>query len=301
MKRLASVAVLLTAGVVAVIGAYLWSAPSQPACPSDATALLLHASASPSSVRPRWTGCFDRPLRSVPAPSLMTNAQVRGAVGVFEIAFEDRRLKRGQDLGVARVLSGESERGLATLTSDGPGDDPDALSNLAGAYLVSAARTGSSREVALALDHASHALALSPSHRAAVFNQALALTMFGLAAQAGSAWRHYIALDTASEWAADARAALAALGDAAAPAAAFEERFARPDWDATTMSLLCQGAPQTCRERLEETLLPAWARAHVAGDAASATTLLARATTLAVALRARRRSTRRPSKLSSAR
>ncbi len=287
MRRLARVVVLLTAGLLAAIGVYVWSAAGQPACPADATALLLHASASPASVQPRWTGCFDRPLRSVPAPTLLTNAQVRGAVGVFELAFEDRRLDHGQDLGVARTLSGESERGLATLTTEGPGDDPDALSNVAGAYLMSAARTGSARDVALALDHASHALALSPSHAPAVFNQALALTMFGLAGQARSAWLRYLALDTASQWVGEARAGLAALADIPGPAAAFDERFARPDWDATTMSLLCQEAPQTCRERLEEKLLPAWARAHVDGDAARAASLLTLADTLAFALRAR--------------
>ena len=84
-------------------------------------------------------------------------------------------------------------------------EDADALTDLAAALLVRAERSQTPRDVVEAIEAASRALRISPSHAAARFNLALALDRVGLVAEAQKEWQRYLAADSTSEWAVESR------------------------------------------------------------------------------------------------
>jgi hypothetical protein len=259
-----------------------------PPCPRDASALLLHASPG-TGLQPRWNGCFDRPRSSVPPPPLVTPVQVRGAVAAFEIATATRGAHAVQTLGAALALSGDVTRAIATLANDEPAQQqPDGLSNLAAVHLLAREGAAGATHLMLALEYASHAVLLDPRHAAALFNRALALDVLGLDEEAATAWHRYLTVDPDSAWSADARTQLAAL-DARRRSAAheFDSAFLAGTADPVTMTRLCADAPQVCRQRLEESALPAWADAWLTGDPDTAEAIHRRARVLAEALRQR--------------
>jgi CHAT domain-containing protein/tetratricopeptide (TPR) repeat protein len=90
----------------------------------------------------------------------------------------------------------------AARLTDRPGP---VLADLAAAYLVRAERAGTARDLLAAIDASEEALEHEPRNRTALFNRALALQRFGLVEVAVDGWREYLAMDSASEWAAEAR------------------------------------------------------------------------------------------------
>ncbi|MDB4947723.1 MAG: hypothetical protein JWM27_372, partial [Gemmatimonadetes bacterium] len=85
------------------------------------------------------------------------------------------------------------------------------LSDLAGVRLLLAQADQRPGGLLEAVEEADRAVAMAPRSRAARFNLALALDWLGTDGEASNAWRDYLALDSSSAWAAEARARLAAL------------------------------------------------------------------------------------------
>lgn len=79
------------------------------------------------------------------------------------------------------------------------------LVDLSAAHLVRAERTGNSRDLLQAHDYAEQALAREPRNHKALWNAALALQSFGLDREANEAWDAYLAIDSKSRWAREAR------------------------------------------------------------------------------------------------
>jgi CHAT domain-containing protein len=274
---------LATAALV-VAAAGIRLVPRNTDCEDQAVTLLLIESAR-MPLQPRWTGCFDRARDVTHLGVLRTPIQIRAAVASFELAWRNRSPRAGRNLGAALALSGATPRAISILTQVAATPTADTLSNLAAAYLVSAARTGNDRETLLALEHSSHALALAPDFAPALFNQALALSTLRIDDAADDTWRRYVELDADSSWGARARERLLDSNSRVSSAARFDDLFQRSTTDMVALATACADSSQTCRERLEESVLPEWGRAHLRGDLAAATTALKRARVLADALR----------------
>jgi CHAT domain-containing protein len=143
--------------------------------------------------------------------------------------------------------------------------DASVLADLAAAHLVRAQGRQNSRDLLASLEAAAGAVLLEPRHPAALFNRALAAEALGLDEQAGESWMAYLAVDSTTEWAAEARARLADVrvpsalptptADEALPP---EEAFATGMWK----------------------VLGAWGEAVLRGDGAEAAGLLRRAAAL---------------------
>ncbi|HEX7239145.1 MAG TPA: hypothetical protein VF263_02675, partial [Longimicrobiaceae bacterium] len=136
------------------------------------------------------------------------------------------------------------------------------LADLAAAYLVRAERTQSPRDLLLAAETAGRALEKEPRNAPALFNRALALDLFGLRGEAARAWHGYLAVDSTSGWAGEARrrhaAALAVPGSPPPP-----------DSAAAPAELAAYAArdPQGARMLGWDRLLGAWGTAVLQGDA----------------------------------
>lgn len=152
------------------------------------------------------------------------------------------------------------------------------LADLAGAYLVRAEHTRSPRDLAQALEAAERALELDSANVAARYNDALALDRLGLGRQAVRGWTRYVAADSTSGWAGEARRRLRANSTVAvqprpgpaAPAGEFAAWAARD--------------PQPGLEHAWDVVLGDWAAATLAGDTTAAAASLGRAAAMGAAL-----------------
>lgn len=115
--------------------------------------------------------------------------------------------------GVAAVMTGDIGAGVAALERATAQDDGDAqiASDLAAVYLVRAGRQGDTADLSRALAAANRAIALNPALAEAHFNRALAMQRLGMSADARAAWQQYLAIDSTSGWADEARAHLNGL------------------------------------------------------------------------------------------
>jgi CHAT domain-containing protein len=208
-----------------------------------------------------------------------------GAGGANPCALDPRRLDlvarlqeradQGGDpdvqarLGVALSVAGAPRDGIRWLqrATDANPASWRAWNDLAAACLIAASLdAGGDVETAVrALDAASRAVALQGTPEAAT-NLALSAARIGLP-EARDAWQRLLDLETAGVWAEGARAYLKtrATDDAAwTGARAALERMERPGPD---LARLVSGHPSVARDYLDESLLPRWARAALAGGA----------------------------------
>ncbi|HWW60997.1 MAG TPA: hypothetical protein VN181_06500, partial [Thermoanaerobaculia bacterium] len=177
---------------------------------------------------------------------------------------------------------------LEQLVARSP-NDADAWNDLAVAQLDYAAANDDVRSFASSLANADHAIALRPAHAEALFNRALALDALGLRFAAVDAWRRYLSVDAASEWATEARDRLAAANqptrvDAWKRAGADLDR-ALDRGDVATIESIVAKFPLDVRTAVETVHLPAWADAYLGGNQALAQAALTRARLLSAALK----------------
>jgi CHAT domain-containing protein len=156
--------------------------------------------------------------------------------------------------------------------------DVPVLVNLSAAHLVRAERTQNSRDVMVALDFARQALSRDPCNHAALFNAALALQALGTSGEATKAWDVYLAADSASPWAEEARSRKRALPPASAP------RRPMPGASAEEVRAFATAWPQQARLLGWDTVLGEWGTAVEKGDPAAAALQLALAEALGEAL-----------------
>jgi CHAT domain-containing protein len=156
------------------------------------------------------------------------------------------------------------------------------LVDLAAAYITRAETDQDPRNLLDAIEATDRALQLDPGNEAARFNAALARDRLGLDGQAARAWSAFLAADSLSDWAKEARQRLSAIRaviDVPPPRAA----------DASTAALAAYAAraPQEARFAGWDTLLGQWGTAVLQGDSARAADLLRRAAALGRALAVR--------------
>lgn len=153
------------------------------------------------------------------------------------------------------------------------------LADLAGALIVRAERTQAPRDLLQAYSTAEDALRHDPRDPGALYNAALALDRFGLVDETGRAWRAYLAVDSTSGWAGEARRRLARL----------RKIGTRPSPPAERAPLGAYAAyaaadPQGARELGMDRLLGAWGGAVADADSARAVQALDRAAALGEAV-----------------
>jgi CHAT domain-containing protein/tetratricopeptide (TPR) repeat protein len=156
------------------------------------------------------------------------------------------------------------------------------LADLAAAHLMRARATGSPRSLYEALEAADRALELEPTLAPARFNAAAALDRMGAAEQAREAWSRYLAVDSTSGWANEARRRRA------------RTTIPRPrpvparTADRAELEAYAAAAPSGAREFGWDDLLREWGAAVITGDSATARKRLEQAEVLGAALVRRR-------------
>jgi CHAT domain-containing protein len=163
-----------------------------------------------------------------------------------------------------------------------------ALVDLSAAHLVADAHEGSAEHLLAAADAASRALQLAGADPAARFNQALALDRLSLIGEARAAWAAYLAIDSTSEWAAEARQRMNALIERSRPNPPWQRRALSVDSSAPPVDSFALIAPGEARVIAWEQLLPEWGSATLARDTATASGALRRAEAIAQTLERQR-------------
>lgn len=201
-----------------------------------------------------------------------TNPQAMHAAGLVTLMWTDSSNLAMADSVITYLHS--------TLRLTGPG--APILADLAAAHLVRAERPGAERHLLLALNAADSALAHDPANSTARFNRALALDRLSLTKEAAQAWRHFLALESGTEWSARAAQRLRAIeavpGPLPRPTAGSPNAWRR----------LGEHEPQRARMLVMDTILPEWGRAVLDGNAQTARERLASAVAVAEGLARRR-------------
>lgn len=192
------------------------------------------------------------------------------ALALVDLAVEDstgRPLERA--IGTLRQAAALSDRPAA------------ALADLAAALIARAERTQAPRDLLEAYETAEQSLRHEPRNPAALYNRALALDRFGLVDETARNWQAYLAADSTSAWADEARRRRQAVLAIRAPA----PPAAGAPLDA--YAAYAAADPQGARELGMDSLLGEWGQAVEAGDAPRAADRLRRAAALADALERR--------------
>ena len=152
------------------------------------------------------------------------------------------------------------------------------LADLAAAHLMRARLAESPRDLYQALEAAERALEHDPRNATALFNAAAALERMGIPHESAEAWAQYLAVDSTSAWADEARRRRASL----AP----PRPLLVPGRTATRSELEAYAAadPQEARELGWDDLLREWGTSVLAGDSVTAKLRLEQAEVLGAAL-----------------
>lgn len=169
-------------------------------------------------------------------------------------------------------------RRVAELT----GDSAPALADLSTALIVRAERTQAPRDLLEAYEVAEQAVTRDPRNPAALYNRALAIDRFGLVDETAASWQAYLAVDSTTDWAAEARRRIRAIR-------ALQQPLRRPPPGAPLPAYGAYAArePQGARELGMDSLLTQWGAAVQAGNAAQAEDALRRAEALGTTLERR--------------
>ncbi|HEV8577607.1 MAG TPA: CHAT domain-containing protein [Thermoanaerobaculia bacterium] len=142
-----------------------------------------------------------------------------------EVGRVVRRLRQPEETALALLLleADRTDRAIQQLAKLAQPGTARALSNLGAAYLVRAQRQDEPRDLLTAVGILDRAVQADAAFPEALFNRALALEKLFLTAEAQQAWVAYLALDSTSRWAREARAHLAAL-ESVRPQASWEQK-----------------------------------------------------------------------------
>lgn len=116
-----------------------------------------------------------------------------------------------QRKGLFELLTGDPRHAVAALEKASVANQPAVWNDLAAAYHEAAVRYDAHDFLANALTAADRALSIEPDRAEALFNRALILERLGLRIDARAAWSHYLAIDSGTGWADEARQHLDAL------------------------------------------------------------------------------------------
>jgi tetratricopeptide (TPR) repeat protein len=141
-------------------------------------------------------------------------ARVEAAAASVQSSLQaDLRPEARSTIGVARLMTGDAD-GAARAFEEAAAGDPGSASthsDLAVAYLQRAVSSESEADLRRALEAADRALKIDPELPEALFNRALVLEQLGRDKEAAAAWQSYLTRDATTDWAEEARHALASL------------------------------------------------------------------------------------------
>ncbi len=205
---------------------------------------------------------------------------------VIERASRDSSADAQHAAGVAYVLIAKPRDAVDRLRAAAAASSNDAStwSDLAAAQYAAAVNGPAPSLLPEALASADHALRINADHREALFNRALILERLGLTKQARQAWLRYLAVDSSSQWAVEARAHFSALPMTSSDAL-FRRALPRIESAAVTndeaaLAPIVHRWREQSRAWGEAQYLGLWAEALQRGDAAEATRCLAIARSL---------------------
>ena len=240
--------------------------------PSSSLARLIElAPRSARPVEPRLSGGFvwaayRGPMRASEGDADPQRMRLIGTAGeIVAEADRDRGGDAQRAAGVALLVIDKPAQAIERLRAAVQASPNDAVawSDLAAAQYAAALHSARPSLLPEALVSADRALRLDSGLAEARFNRALVLERLGLTSEAKRAWQNYLAIDSASPWAREARERLAKL----------EPASAVPQSDA-----------QRARTFAEAETLGRWAEAVKSGDEAGAQRELGNARTTADSL-----------------
>jgi CHAT domain-containing protein len=167
-------------------------------------------------------------------------------------------------------------------------DEPRYWNDLAAALYTRAVTQSNPHDLAHALAAADRALRLAPGTADALFNRALILERLSLREHAAAAWGTYLAVDSTSPWAGEARQRAEALRESVRPAPKVATILrSTHGGDEATLAPVVAGDAGMARRVAETVLLANWGRAVGQGSTAEAEAWLADARTIGRLLQTR--------------
>ena len=226
----------------------------------------------------------------VPAPRSWSEyrelSRLAGTMRARTSAAGDAR--NGHVAGAWHVIWGRLDEAIDALRAAARVEPRNATiqSDLAAALLARGGRDQDPRSIVDAFTAADSAVVLDPKLREARFNQALALEWLQLRTDATAAWSSYLALDSRSPWADEARAHQRMLRASPPEWRTLEPalRAAASSGNDSIARAIARQFPARVRDEVSLTAIE-WARAYRSGGS-TANTLLSTARTLARALAA---------------
>jgi CHAT domain-containing protein len=240
------------------------------------------------TVEPRLAGF---PWARLQAPQLgkvapdPANLKLGGAAGtVLEKTAGQTGPAARHGAGLASLFIGRSSDAIAALEqAAGQSNKASTWNDLAAARYVAAITDERAAQLPLALVAADRALRLDPRSPEALFNRALILEHMELRDQARAAWQKYLAVDSATEWAVEAREHMRRL-DERSEGSDFPTALQRAVGNPRAIDDLVRTFPRESHAWVEGPLLAEWADADHAGDRVRANERLELARSLAEGL-----------------
>ncbi|HYC92743.1 MAG TPA: CHAT domain-containing protein [Thermoanaerobaculia bacterium] len=219
-------------------------------------------------IEPRITGGFAwapmLPVRRDDGEALEPRQmKLVGVAGeVLEEAAKDPSRETQHASAVAHLLAGRPNDAAEVLRTLASPTDARVWSDLAAARYTAGVQSNQPIRFAEALAAADAALRIDPRLAEALFNRALILERLGLRDRAREAWQQYLAADTASDWANEARKHLQQLQPVSDFREELERHYAHLVRDEAAARALAQRYPQEARLWGETQILGRWAEAY---------------------------------------
>lgn len=240
------------------------------------------------TVEPRLSGFpwarLQAPQRGNVAPD-PANLKLGGAAGtVLEKTAGQTAPESRHGAGLANLFIGRSSDAIAALEEAASESNAASTWNdLAAARYVAAITDERAAQLPMALAAADRALRLEPRLPEALFNRALILERMELRDQARTAWQKYLAVDSASGWAVEAREHMRRL-DQRSEHSDFPAALRQAAGNPRAIDDLVRTFPREARAWVEGPLLAEWADAEHTGDRSGANERLELVRSLAAAL-----------------
>jgi len=269
----ASESFISVAVVLAVAVSFLLPLYSRSSAQAPMAALVDASSQERRTVEPRLSGGFPwAPFRSLTRGGSPNDHALVAAIGttIAKVRGESTAGSR-HAAGVAELLGSKPRDAVASLTAAAKeSNEPAIWSDLAAAYLVAASRYDEPELLSDALAASDRALAIDPQFNEALFNRSLIIERIGLKDDAHDAWTRYLASDSTSSWAAEARQHLGALRPEEPFLARLDREYDHVRVDTGAAAALAARDPFGARGMGVMEVLGRWGQAVQRGDARDA-------------------------------
>jgi len=261
------------AGLVLAVRYFSFARSSRPSSP---LAELAEAMGPTRFIEPRLTGGFQHGrlvvMRSGNAPQgldAQSPAVLTAVANIRQRTQNDTSPAALAALAATYLVSGDvaaAVKALESATAQEP-ENPRLQSDLAAAYLVRASRLDEPSDIPKALEAAEKSIEQRDAPVEAWFNRALALESLHLGDSAKKAWEDYLARDSTSAWADEARKHIEELPQARQSANEDQARTrAALAQGAAAIDALADEAPSILADYFVSELLPTWADAYLSGS-----------------------------------